>query len=114
MTESEAIRTYQSLSKAEQARILIRFAHWLTICARDTYVAGSREVADPPRLRALNELLHGITGKLRDLLDDAPLRYPDDFVAQWLYAAAQEARSGSEAELGRLLQGAAKPIKQPA
>ena len=41
-------------------------AHELTVCARSTYETGTENVSRPEVLRAYNELLHRVTGSLRD------------------------------------------------
>ena len=50
------------LSDHEKAVLLARLAHTLTICARDTYEAGTEQVLEPETLRAYNELSHRVTG----------------------------------------------------
>jgi hypothetical protein len=52
----------ESLSDHENAVLLARLAHTLTICARDTYEAGTERVLEPEILRAYNELSHRVTG----------------------------------------------------
>jgi hypothetical protein len=57
-----------SLSNHERTVILARLANELTICARDTYEVGTEGVLQPGILRAYNELLHRVTGAVRDHL----------------------------------------------
>jgi len=57
-----------SLSNDEKAKLLARLANTLTICARDTYEVGTESVLQPTVLRAYNELLHRVTGAVRDHL----------------------------------------------
>ena len=57
-----------SLSNHEKAILLARLANILTICPRDTYEVGSEVVLQPGVLRAYNELLHRVTGAVRDHL----------------------------------------------
>jgi hypothetical protein len=52
----------QSLSNTARALLLARIANVLTVCARDTYEAGTENVLEPQILRAYNELLHRVTG----------------------------------------------------
>jgi hypothetical protein len=52
----------KSLSPTERTAILARIASELTICARDTYEAGTENILEPQVLRAYNELLHRVTG----------------------------------------------------
>lgn len=56
------------MSNHEKALLLVRLANELTICARDTYEVGTDRVLQPELLRAYNELLHRITGAVRDHL----------------------------------------------
>jgi hypothetical protein len=48
---------------------LARLAHILTVCARSTYQVGGTQVVNPSALRAYNELLHRVTGSVRDHLE---------------------------------------------
>jgi hypothetical protein len=57
-----------SLSREAEIVLLARIAAELTVCARDTYEAGTDNVVDPQSLRAYNELLHRVTGAVRDHL----------------------------------------------
>jgi hypothetical protein len=50
-----------SLSHSARTALLARIAVELTICARDTYEAGTENVLDAQGLRAYNELLHRVT-----------------------------------------------------
>jgi hypothetical protein len=52
----------KSLSPSARTALLVRTAHNLTICARDTYEVGTENVLEPQILRAYNELLHRVTG----------------------------------------------------
>jgi|SRR4029077_2128707 hypothetical protein len=56
----------ESLSRAERTAVLARIAHELTICARNTYEAGTENVLEPQVLRSYNELLHRVTAAVRD------------------------------------------------
>ena len=61
-------------------RLLAHLIHGLTVSARAHY-----EETDADRfqkLRAINEMIHVSSAKLRALLDDDPAQYPDDvFIA---------------------------------
>jgi len=57
-----------SLSNDEKTTFLARLAHTLTVCARDTYEVGTEGVLQPRILRAYTELLHRVTGAVRDHL----------------------------------------------
>ena len=76
----DAIASFSALNTEEQARFLARFAHDLTVAARDAYEAGGYGLTDPARVRAINEVQHRVTGHLSALLGDDPKRYPDDVV----------------------------------
>ena len=54
------------LTNAAKAVLLLRIAHELTVCARDTYEVGTENVLQPQVLRAYNELLHRVTASARD------------------------------------------------
>src|ERR1700722_17530358 len=58
----------ESLSRSERTAVLARIAHALTICARDTYEAGTENVLEPQVLRSYNELLHRVTAAVKDHL----------------------------------------------
>ncbi len=78
----DAIAAFSALETEGQARFLARFAHNLTVAARDAYVAGGYGLTDPARVRAINEVQHRVTGHLRMLLEDDPKRYPDDVLVR--------------------------------
>lgn len=87
MTVEDAITAFSKMTEEEQGRFLATLAHEITIVARGTYVPGTEEVADPPRLRRLNEVQHLVVGQLIKLLDKNPKRYPDEVLIQgfWEY-----------------------------
>jgi hypothetical protein len=58
----------ESMSNHAKTVLLARLAGTLTICARDTYDVGTDRVVQPELLRAYNELLHRVTGAVRDHL----------------------------------------------
>jgi len=58
----------QSLSHTARALLLARIANVLTVCAKDTYEAGTENALEPQILRAYNELLHRVTGAETDRL----------------------------------------------
>src|SRR5690349_4253970 len=55
-----------SMSNQAKTVLLANLASTLTICARDTYEVGTDRVVQPEMLRAYNELLHRVTGAVRD------------------------------------------------
>ncbi len=55
-----------TMSHADETAFLAGAAHELTICARETYEAGTGNVLHPRLLREYNELLHRVTGALRN------------------------------------------------
>lgn len=69
-------KRYAALNPAAQARCLARLACQLTIEARGTYIPQTEAIADPTRLRRMNELQHRITAQLSHVLGNAE-RYPD-------------------------------------
>jgi len=78
MTGNEDMTAFSSLTQTQQIVFLASYAHCLTMAARDTYVPGEDTVADPCRLRRMNEIQHRVTAHLLHLLNDNPERYPDD------------------------------------
>jgi hypothetical protein len=54
------------LSHGERTALLARIAFELTICARDTYEAGTDNVSNAKDLRAYNELLHRVTAAVAE------------------------------------------------
>jgi hypothetical protein len=86
MTADEAVSRYTSMGTDVQVRFLARFAFELTILARGTYVAGTDEVAEPVRLRVLNEVQHRVVGQLCKLLEGDSARYADEDIARILIA----------------------------
>jgi len=78
MTLDEAIRVFANITREQQTVVLASYAHSLTVAARDTYTAGKDGVADPRRLRRINEIQHRVVGQLLHLLvpqitiDDPP------------------------------------------
>src|SRR5438105_1650755 len=80
MDLSRVVDDFRGLAAASQIEVLVRFAHELTIVARDTYEASSLAVRHPQRLRSLNEVQHRVTGHVLALLAGDPARYPDDLL----------------------------------
>jgi hypothetical protein len=87
MTVDDAITAFSKMTEEEQGRFLATLAHDITIVARGTYVPGTEEVADPPRLRRLNEAQHLVVGQLIKVLNRNKKRYPDDVLIHgfWEY-----------------------------
>jgi len=79
----------ESLSNVSKAALLARFAHALTICARDTYETGIDRVLEPEVLRAYNELLHRVCGSVTDHLT-AQEGYPLEFLLEMMRAFGQK------------------------
>jgi len=79
----------ESLSNVSKPALLARFAHALTICARDTYEAGTDSVLEPEVLRAYNELLHRVCGSVTDHLT-AQEGYSVEFILEMMRAFGQK------------------------
>ena len=58
----------ESMSNHAKTVLLASLDSTLTICARNTYEVGTDRVVQPELLRAYNELLHRVTGAVRDHL----------------------------------------------
>jgi hypothetical protein len=68
MTVNEIATAAAQLAPEQKVRLLARLAFELTIAARDTYVPGSKDIAEPHQLRAFNEMQHRVTSCLSVLL----------------------------------------------
>src|SRR4051794_34034111 len=82
MTPDEAVTAYSSLSSELQLRVLADYAWELTVVARGTYVPGTEDIADPRRLRMLNEVQHRVIAHICHLLANELRRYPDDVLTR--------------------------------
>ena len=98
-----------SLSNQAKAVFLARLASELTVCARDTYEVGTDRVLRPELLRAYNELIHRVTGAVRDhLLDEKGysaeliLRMADEFGVR--YKCPETMKWAIERALGPAVQ----------
>ena len=76
----------ESLSHAARAILLTRIAHLLMVNARGTYEVGTENVLKPQLLRAYNELLHRVTGAIRDHILESEHCMPLDVVLDWMRA----------------------------
>ena len=102
MTPEEAIAAYSALPASEQLRVLADYAHDVTVIARGTYVPQTEDIADPSRLRLLNEVQHRVTGHMRHLISGNTKRYPDDMIVRIVIAEDDpELLRGFEAALRR-------------
>lgn len=77
MSSLDLVETFTNCSNEEKVDFLLRFAHELTIIARDTYETGLDGLTSPSRLRSINEIQHRILGFVIALMQDNPNRYPD-------------------------------------
>lgn len=77
------------LSHSAKTLLLARIAHWLTVSARGTYEVGTENILKPRLLRAYNELLHRVTGAVRDHVNgDAGM--PLEAVLEMMAAVGKE------------------------
>lgn len=77
-----AIETFCKYSPQEKSSFLLQFAHALTILACDTYAVGESGLANPSRMRIINEIQHRVTSSLMALRKNDPERYPDDVLVR--------------------------------
>jgi hypothetical protein len=109
---SDAIKFYSRLAPDQQIVLLARLAAAITVAARDTYVAGSEDVADAPRLRMFNEFQHQVTGQLRAIASGDLHRYPDEVFVKAIFAFAEDSGTGALIrelfELGHGISGTRK------
>ena len=102
MTPDEAVAVYCALSASEQLRVLADYAHELTVIARGTYIPQTEDIADPRRLRLVNEVQHRVTGHIRRLISGTTERYPDDVIVRIIIAEDDaELLKGFEAAVRR-------------
>ena len=82
MSIDDAVRQFLGLEEEHRLLVLARVSFDLTRLARSTYVPGTDDVADPQRLRILNEIQHRVSGNVLARLRNDPNRYPDDVLAR--------------------------------
>ncbi len=75
--KASQLGTYERLSIRKKAAFLALLSYHLTIRARETYVPGTGDVSDPPKLRVINEVQHRILSRIVDLLAERNVEYPD-------------------------------------
>jgi hypothetical protein len=73
--------------------LLARLAAALTICARDTYESGTDGVLQPKVLREYNELLHRVTGAVKDHLSGSPGYSAEDILEMMRVFGEQNQRT---------------------
>jgi hypothetical protein len=78
MNVNQVIEIFCKYSPQEQTDFLLRFAHAVTILARDTYEVGEKGLTNPSRLRLINEVQHRILSFLLALRKNDEKRYPED------------------------------------
>lgn len=82
MTADEAVSVFISYSQSEKAEFLAQLMYELTLIARDGYGVGRDGLAEPQRVRRINEAQHRVSAFLWALLRDDPQRYPDDVLVR--------------------------------
>ena len=80
MTADEAIAAYSALPPARRLQVLVAYAFDLTVIARSTYVPQTEDVADPGRLRMLNEVQHRLLAQVDGLIRGEQPRSNDAIV----------------------------------
>src|SRR5438046_2930840 len=90
MKLEEFTERYETLSKQQRLLFLSTIVSELTLAGRGTYMAGTDAVADPPRLRAINEFEHRVVSHLRDVIAGSRERHPDDVICQVIFESARE------------------------
>lgn len=77
VTLEDAIGAFSAMSTGQQAVVLARYGHQLTVSARLAY--GAPEGVAPPTLLAdTNEIMHRVLDHIEKLLTGNTSRYPDD------------------------------------
>lgn len=97
MTPNDLIERFSKSSEPQQIAFLSRLVAEITLLGRETYEAGTDEVIDPQRLRALNELQHRVASQLVHLLEGDQKRYPANVFAKMLveFAAGADLHASS-------------------
>jgi hypothetical protein len=90
MTVDEAVAAFSALTRDRQIAVMTHYSFNMTIIARRTYIPGTEGVADPQRLRFLNELQHRVMGHICVLLNDDIKRYDDDAIVRIVVADEEE------------------------
>ena len=96
MTPKEVKDMFVGMQPDQQLRVLVLFAHNITLAARTAYPGQVEEHRVAGKLRAFNEVLHTITGQLMHLIEEDPNRYPDDVFIDALFERAQQGDCGSD------------------
>lgn len=82
MTLDEAITIFSSYSLKEKEEFLVQLMHEVTIVARGSYESGQDGLANPQRMRRVNEVQHRVSAFLLALLRNDSQRYPDDVLVK--------------------------------
>ena len=90
MNVHQAIESFCNYSLQEQIDFLLKFAHELTIVARDTYEYGEDGVTHPSRLRRINEVQHRVVSFVIALRQNDAQRYPDDVLVRIMLEHPQD------------------------
>ena len=90
------LHSLSSLDRQSQVDTLLAFAWNMTVAARDAYVPGSLEVANPRTLRAINEAMHQVLQHTRHVLLAEYGEYPDDGLAEVLEEIAVQWEVGRQ------------------
>ena len=69
MTVNDIGNAAAHLTAEQKIRLVARLSFELSIAARNTYVAGTEEIAAPGQIRAYNEMQHRVSACLSELLD---------------------------------------------
>ena len=73
-----AIDIFLSYSAEEKEEFIAHLMYELTLIGRDSYGAGPDGLADPQRMRRINEVQHRVSAYLWALLRNDQRHYPDD------------------------------------
>jgi hypothetical protein len=104
MTREEAVIVYSALSADRQISVLAHYGHLITVAARDTYIAGTDNVSNSPRLRQSNELLHRVLAHIWHLAEGQTKRYPDDVLVSMFWGDYELVAESSQEAFERALK----------
>ena len=103
---STIAKKFLALPSTEKELFLARSGHHLTVEMRAALNETGTE-SDSEKVAAINEALHLITGKLRDLLLQTDAQYPDDVFLEILWDRGHKC----EKELDRAMTFAAGRVR---
>jgi hypothetical protein len=94
MTIEEIGSAVARLTPEQKTRLVARLSFELTIAARETYVPGADDMAEPRQIRAYNEMQHRVSACLCELLER---RTTEIWIWSYIFESSEMAGCGAEA-----------------